>query len=416
MSILIKNIQLNQKPVDIFIEGKYIKRVGEGLIDNADKVIDGTGKAVIPGFINGHTHAAMTLFRGAGDDMPLEQWLQEKIWPYEAKLTGEDVYWATKLACLEMIKTGTTCFNDMYMHYPAILQAVEEMGIRAVLGPVMFDFFDEEKAKRAKREIETYFAIPHSDRVSFCMAPHAIYTVSAATLQWVAGFAKATNTLIHFHLAETKTEYDNSVKDFGLSPVRYLNKIGLLSPRLIIAHCVWIDEEEIAMLAANDVKVVYNPNSNLKLTSGYQFKYEEMKAAGITVGIGTDGCGSSNNLDMLEAAKTASLVQKAWRNSPTTMPATEALQCITENGAKIVGINAGKIKEGCLADLNIVDVKIPAFTPNFNFVSNLIYSAHSDSIDTVICDGKILMENRCVPGEDEILERAAQKAYDLMKR
>jgi len=408
MSILITNIQLNQQPVDIFIEGKYIKRIGTGLAEKADKVIDGTDKAVIPGFVNSHTHAAMTLFRGTGDDVPLEQWLHEKIWPYEAKLTGDEVYWGVKLACLEMIKSGTTCFCDMYKWYPDTLRAVEEMGLRALLGPTMFDFFDEKKAAAAKREIETYFAIPRSSRVSFCVAPHAIYTVSAASLQWADDFAKANGLLYHFHLAESQTEHANSVKNFGLSPVRYLHKIGVLSPRLILAHCVWLDEEEIAMLADAGVKVVHNPNSNLKLASGYQFKYEEMKAAGITVGIGTDGCGSSNNLDMLEAAKTASLVQKAWRNNPTAMPAGEALQCITENGAKIVGINSGKIAEGYLADLNIVNLKTPAFTPNFNVVSNLLYAAHSDCIDTVICDGKILMETRCVPGEEDILKRVNQ--------
>jgi 5-methylthioadenosine/S-adenosylhomocysteine deaminase len=414
MRILIKNVQLNQRPVDIFIDGKYIKRIGEGLLDEADKVINGTMKAVIPGFINAHGHAAMTLFRGFGDDTPLEQWLVEKIWPYEKILTDEDVYWGVKLACLEMIKTGTTCFNDMYMRFPAVLRAVEAMGLRAVLGSSIFDYFKDDIAAKYRRESEQALLISRSDRISLSVAPHAIYTVSASTLQWVRDFAEANDLLIHLHLAETQTEYADSVKNFGLSPVRYLHRLKLVSPRLVLAHCLYVDDEEIKLLADHGVKVVHNPNSNLKLGSGHVFKYAEMKAAGIMMGIGTDGAASSNNLDLLEAAKIASLLQKGWRNDPTIMPAGETLRCITENGAEILRLNAGKIEPGRLADLCLVDLKTPAFTPNFNFISNLVYAASSGyCIDTLICDGKILMENRYVEGEEEILEQAAKTARKL---
>ncbi|MDR3350309.1 MAG: amidohydrolase [Prevotellaceae bacterium] len=408
MTILIKNVQLGQELTDIFIDGRFIKTTGAGLRDNADRVIDGTGKAVMPGFINTHTHAAMTLFRGFGDDMPLEQWLHEKIWPYEKKLTEEDVYHGTRLACLEMIKTGTTCFNDMYMKYPPVLRAVEEMGLRATLGATIFDYFQPEVAAQYRREVEKNFAIPRSGQISFALAPHAIYTVSGDTLQWVRDFAEANGLLIHLHLAETQTEYRNAVKDFGLSPVRYLHKLKLLSPRLILAHCLYVDDEEIQLLAGHGVKVVHNPNSNLKMGSGHAFKYCEMKAAGITVGIGTDGCGSSNNLDLLEAAKTAALLQKGWRRDPTVMRADEALECITQNGAGILQVNAGKIASGALADLCLIDLQSPAFTPNFHFASNLLYAAsHGSCVDTVVCDGRILMENRRVPGEKGILENTA---------
>ncbi|MDR0695140.1 MAG: amidohydrolase [Prevotellaceae bacterium] len=415
MTILIKNIQLDQQTTDIFIDGKFIKKVGKGLPDKAGKVIDGTGKAVMPGFINGHTHSAMTLFRGFGDDMPLEQWLNEKIWPYEKNLTGEDVYHGVRLACLEMIKTGTTCFNDMYMTYPAVLRAVEDMGLRATLGATIFDFFRPEVAAQFKRETEQNFAVPRSERISFALAPHAIYTVSGGTLQWVRDFAAANRLLIHLHLAETQTEYRNAVKDFGLSPVRYLHKLKLLSPHLVLAHCLYVDDEEIQLLADHDVKVVHNPNSNLKIGSGHAFRYSEMKAAGITVGIGTDGCGSSNNLDLLEAAKIAALLQKGWRCDPTVMPVGEALQCITGNGARILQVNAGKIAPGALADLCLIDLQSYAFTPDFHFASNLLYSAsHGSCVDTVLCDGRILMENRRVPDEEAILENAARTARKLM--
>ncbi|MDR1668021.1 MAG: amidohydrolase [Bacteroidales bacterium] len=414
MSILIKNVQLNQHPVDIFIDGSCIARIGEGLSEKAGTVIDGNGKAVVPGFVNGHIHAAMTLFRGFGDDLPLEKWLNEKIWPYEKHLSEEDVYWGTKLACVEMIKTGTTCFNDMYMHYPPVLRAVEEMGLRATLGSTVFDFFDDDFAEKARQQIEKDSILPHDGRISFSLAPHAIYTVSGATLQWANDLAKANGWLVHLHLAETQTEYNNSVKNFGLSPVRYLHRLKLLSPRLILAHCLYADEEEIGMLADNGVRVVHNPNSNLKLGSGYAFRYEEMKAAGVMVGIGTDGAATSNSLNMIEAAKIAALLQKGWRNDPTVVPAEEALRCITENGAAILNINAGKIEAGYLADLCLIDLRSSAFAPGFNFVSNLIYATCGDCVDTVICDGKLLMENRCLKGEREIVEQASKAANRLM--
>ena len=329
-------------------------------------------------------------------------------------MTDEDVYWGVKLACLEMIKTGTTCYNDMYMRFPAVLRAVEAMGLRAVLGSSIFDYFKEDIAAKYRRESEQTLLISRSDRISLSVAPHAIYTVSAPTLQWARDFAEANDLLIHLHLAETPTEYADAVKNFGLSPVRYLHRLKLLSSRLVLAHCLYVDEEEIKLLADHGVKVVHNPNSNLKLGSGHVFKYAEMKAAGVMMGIGTDGAASSNNLDLLEAAKTASLLQKGWRNDPTIMPAGETIRCITENGADVLRLNAGKIEPGRLADLCLVDLKTPAFTPNFNFVSNLVYAASSGyCIDTLICDGKILMENRYVEGEEEILEQAAKTARKL---
>jgi 5-methylthioadenosine/S-adenosylhomocysteine deaminase len=418
MSILIKNVLLQQETTDIFIEGNSIREIGKDLACTAQKIIDGKGKAVIPGLINSHTHAAMTLARGYGDDIPLEQWLNERIWPYEANLTPEDVYWGTKLACLEMIKSGTTCFFDMYTFFERNAKAVEEMGLRAVLAATMFDYFDEKQSAIAKQEMMDCFEKKgkYSDRINFALGPHAVYTVSADLLRWTKDFAQEKDLLIHLHLAETQTEYNNTVQQFGLSPVRYLHKHGLLSPRLIIAHGVWVDEEEIRLLADHGVSVVHNPNSNLKIASGFQFKYKEMKAAGITVGLGTDGCASSNSLDMIETMKTAALMQKAWRFDATAMTAEEVLDCATVNGAKMLRLNLGKIATGYLADLCLVDLNIPAFTPNFNFVSNLVYAANGSCIDTVICDGKVLMENKYVPGEEEIMQKAADTAYDLMKR
>ena len=374
MSILIKGALLDGAVTDVYIEKKEIRQVGTDLQVQADQVIDGRRKALIPGFVNAHTHAAMTLFRGFGDDMPLMPWLEQKIWPNEAKLTREDVYWGTKLACLEMIKSGTTTFFDMYHKFRATADAVEEMGLRALLAGV-----------------------------------------SGELLQWIHGFAAEHSVPIHLHLAETEGEVRNSIKQFGFTPVRYLYKLGILSPRLIIAHGIYVDDDEVRMLADHGVKVVHNPASNMKLASGIQFKFCEMRKAGVTVALGTDGCSSSNNLDMIEAMKLASLLGKAWRKDPEAIPASEIFQAATEAGALAIGLKAGRIAEGYLADLCLVDLDIPAFTPNHNFVSNLVYAANGSCIDTVICDGKILMQDKKVPGEEEIMEHTAELAYKLVR-
>jgi 5-methylthioadenosine/S-adenosylhomocysteine deaminase len=455
MSILIKSVDLNGKPTDIYIEENRIKRIvtvnnsveqselsaktaisakksgnvcniTENMAGKADKpplppadvVIDGRRKAVIPGLINMHTHAAMTLFRGFGDDMPLMSWLEQKIWPIEAKLTYGDVYWGAKLACVEMLRSGTTTFFDMYHKSEATAQAVEEMGLRAIVSEACFDYFIVEVAERCKQNIIHRFKKTSSccDRINYALGPHAIYTVSGELLKWTCGFAKESNLLIQMHLAETEGEVTQCVERFGMTPVRYLHKLGILSPQLVLAHVLYIDDEEIKMLADNNVKVVHNPASNMKLASGYEFKYQEMRAAGITVALGTDGCSSSNNLDMVEAMKLASLLGKVWRKNPEALTCDEMFYAATKAGADILGMEAGRIAEGCLADLCLVDLAIPAFTPNFSFVSNLVFAANGSCIDTVICDGRILMRNKKAPGEDEIMEQAARTAYDLIKR
>ncbi|MDR0697664.1 MAG: amidohydrolase [Tannerella sp.] len=438
MSILIKSVDLKGKPADIYIEKNRIKRISmlerdtggakigasvDHVPENlpfppADVVIDGRRKAVIPGLINMHTHAAMTLFRGFGDDMPLMSWLEQKIWPNEAKLTYDDVYWGAKLACVEMLHNGTTTFFDMYHKLDATEQAVEEMGLRAVLSEACFDHFILELTERSKQDIIRRFKKTPSpcNRTNYALGPHAIYTVSGELLKWTYGFAKESNSLIQMHLAETEGEVTQCIERFGVTPVRYLRKLGILSPRLVLAHALYIDDEEIKMLADNEVKVVHNPASNMKLASGYEFKYQEMRDAGITVALGTDGCSSSNNLDMIEAMKLASLLGKVWRKNPEALTCDEMFYAATKAGADILGMETGRIAEGCLADLCLVDLAIPAFTPNFSFVSNLVFAANGSCIDTVICDGRIVMKDKKVPGEDEIMERTARAAYDLIKR
>lgn len=419
MKILIKGTYLNGKVVDVLIDGKYIVKIEDNIDGGLGVVtIDGTDKAIIPGFVNAHTHSAMTLFRGYGDDMPLMKWLKEYIWPIEDKMTMHDVYLGSKLACVEMIKSGTTSFLDMYMHPMMTAKAVEEMGLRAVLSYTLFDQGNEKKAIQDRYNAEKYLKefslLP--DRIQFSLGPHAIYTVSGEQLKFCHSFAHKYDVLIHLHLSETKEEVENCLKLHGTTPVRYLHSLGILSEKLVLAHVVWIDEEEIDLLAKYNVKVVHNPASNMKLASGYKFLFDEMKVKGITVGLGTDGCSSSNNLDMIEAMKLASLMGKVWRFDSTAVNAKDIFNAATKNGSEIIRINAGEIKEGFLADICLIDISVPEMTPNNDLISNIVYSANGYIVDTVIVDGNILMQNRIIPGEKQIIENVKNRALELFNK
>jgi 5-methylthioadenosine/S-adenosylhomocysteine deaminase len=418
MSILIKGVRLNGETKDIFVEGNRIQQIGDQLNVKADHVISGGGKAAVPSFINGHTHAAMTLLRGYADDMPLKEWLETKIWPVEAHMTEEDVYWGTKLACLEMIKTGTAFFNDMYWHWRGTARAVQEMGIRAAISAVFIDLFDAQKTREQIALNEELYAAREAfgPRVTFTLGPHAIYTVSEEALRWCAEFARDKGVLIHFHLSETEGEVTRCLQDHGVRPVKYLEEIGFLGPHLIASHCVWLDEEEMGILEANRVRVVHTPVSNLKLTVGGVFPYLPLRQNDVLICLGTDGSSSNNNLDILETAKFASLLQKFYNNSPVVMPASEALDMITVAGARAFGLESGLIEQGQWADIALVDLDHPQLTPHFHLASDLIYAANGSCVDTLICDGRILMQGRHVQGEEEIMAKAREKAFDLVKR
>lgn len=408
MSILVKNVLCNNAVVDVLIQGNSIAKIDKNIDFNADKIIDGTDKAICPGFVNCHTHSAMTFFRGIGDGLSLDSWLNDFIWPIEAKMTEETVYHYAKLAFLEMIKSGTTCFYDMYWFRDVLDRAATEIGIRAVEPQIVMT--GNKPFKETVKEVEdAYKRFKPNDLTSFAVAPHAVYTVSKELLEWVRDFSEENNLLVQIHAAETKKENDDCFKQYGMTPIRFLESIGLLSPRLSVAHCLWVDNEEIKMLADNDVKVVHNPNSNLKLSSGYQFEFEKMKQMGITVGLGTDGCGSSDNLDMTEAMKVASLIGKAWRFDSKAVTANSVFDSATVNGGLIVDKKIGKIEEGYLADVVLFNLNSPAMIPNHNFIANVVYSANSADVDTVICNGKVLMENRYVDFEKDLIDEV--KSY-----
>jgi 5-methylthioadenosine/S-adenosylhomocysteine deaminase len=320
----------------------------------------------------------------------------------------EAIYWGTKLACLEMLKTGTTTFYDQYWMPDTAVKAVQEMGMRGYHACVALDLKDESRAEAIKKSMEDMYlkSKDWGERCRMTVGVHAPYTVSDKMIKWCSDFARERDLTVHIHVSETEQENLDSVALNGCSPFAHLQKLGVLGPEVIAAHCVWLSEEDMDIIAAHGVTAVHNINSNLKLASGHRFLYEELRGRGVNVCLGTDGCGSSNNLDMREDMKTAALLQKGWRRDPVSMPLNELLQVATSNGAKALGLDAGEIEEGKLADIIIVDTDNYAFVPQLDLVSNFVYSANSSCVDTVICNGEIVMENRVVPGEKEILENA----------
>ncbi len=416
MSILIRNALLEGTTADVLIRDGRFERIAPDLgRTDAEVVLDGTDMALLPSFINGHTHAAMTLLRGYAEDMELHTWLQNHIWPLEGQLDEEAVYIGSKLACLEMIKTGTTFFNDMYWHFPGTARAVEETGIRAALSSVFIDFNDPATADRRWRECQELFREyrDFSQRITFCLGPHAVYSVSRQSLEQARDFALEHGLMVHIHVSETRAELEQAKSSLGRTPVQHLNDLGLLGPNLCACHAVWLEEEDMDLLARTGTPVITNPTSNMKLCSG-QLPYPQLKAKGIRMGLGTDGCSSNNNLDMLEEMKFASLSCKAHFGDPTLFSAEEAFRAATGEGARIFGLEAGSIREGMLADCILVDLTHPQLVPDYNLIANLVYSAPGDCVNTTICNGKILMRDRRVPGEREIVSRARETAERLV--
>jgi 5-methylthioadenosine/S-adenosylhomocysteine deaminase len=417
LSVLIRDVELEGQTTQVYIDGNRIAELGKKR--EADTVIEGKGKIALPGFVNLHTHSPMALFRGFGDDLPLQSWLETRIWPQEAKITPEDIYWGAKLACLEMIKTGTTTFNDMYFHMDQVAKAVKETGLRAVLSEGFIDLGIPSRAKeqfKAVEESNRKIEAMRNPRIVPALGPHAIYTVSEDSLLKFREIADKKGYLIHTHLSETMREVDDCVTQHGMRPAQYLDKLGFLAKDVIAAHGCWFEPSEIEVFARTGAKVAHCPTSNMKLAVGQAMPYGAMREAGVVLGLGTDGAASNNNLDMWETMKVAALLQKFAHRDPTVMPAREAFQLATLGGARALGIDGGLVQADRLADLILVDPRRAELTPRHDDVSNWVYSAHGDVVDTVICDGQVLMKGRKVRGESEILERAALAARDLIAR
>ena len=425
---------------DILIEGQYIKAVGKDLSGYcsagggsgsgkeagtlAEKgnltVLNGQDYLVFPGFVNCHTHAAMTMLRGYADDLPLMIWLEQKIWPREAFLEKGDIYWGSQLAVLEMLKSGTTTFADMYFYMEETAQVALEAGIRACLSRGMVGAGPNRET--AVQESESLVQTWHGQgegRISCMFGPHAPYTCPPEYLKRVMALADTYGVGLHIHLAETRQEVEDIRRQYGLRPIELMESIGLFDGRHVLAaHCVHLAENEMAILARHQVGIAHNPESNMKLASGIA-PVPQLLAHGAVVGLGTDGAASNNNLDMLEEMRSCALLHKVAQMDPTVMPAPLVLELATKRGAAALGLkDTGSLAPGQKADLVMLKLREPHLTPLHDTIANLIYAARSTDVQTVIVDGRIVMKDRhmLTMDEERILYEAAVRGRALVER
>jgi 5-methylthioadenosine/S-adenosylhomocysteine deaminase len=485
-SILIKNaivVTLNDRrevlpETSIFMrDGAIVSLIPKGQpLPQADTILDGRGKAALPGFVNAHTHAAMTLLRGYADDMELQPWLQEKIWPTEAKLQEEEVYWGTLLAAAEMLRAGVTCFNDMYFFHDAAARATHEAGMRACISGVVLGFLPTGEAA-LKQTVEFAKRMKQTGGlITPMLGPHAPYTCPDKQMEKVIAAAQEIGVGIHIHLSETKKEVEDSLAQYGETPIAHMQRLNMFAtrgtavpsaslrtgpavnnmtlernaqattthgrdahatihndaalrlrsgslklavkPQVLAAHCVWATDDDIAILAENKVGVAHNPGSNMKLASG-AMPTAKMLAAGVPVGLGTDGAASNNNLDILEEARLAALLAKHETGDPTSVASYDALYMATRGGAEALGLGdvIGQITPGRRADIILIDLEQPHLCPPHDIISHLVYSARAGDVRTVLVDG----EPRMIDGKLQILDeknimaRAAECARRLVE-
>lgn len=418
MSILIKDVEIvgTRGRKSVYIEDGRIVEVGAPSVE-ADRVIKGD-YILSPAFYNTHTHAAMTLLRGYGDDMDLQSWLTEKIWPREAKLKPEDIYWGTRLAAIEMIRSGVVGFADMYFYVNEVARAVSDQGVRALISEGFIDLFDEERRESEIKKVEEGLRALEGyppERVRPSLGPHAVYTVSREGFEYIRDKAEETGYPIHIHLLETRVELEDFLKEHGVSPVRYLEELGILRAGTIAAHSVHLTDEEIEVYSKLGVYPSHCPTSNMKLSVRGIMPAQRMVDRGVKVTLGTDGAASNNSLNMLQEMKFAALLAKGF-SSPTNLPADLVFRMATEWGAAALGFRAGRVEEGYDADLLLFRRHHVSFTPGFNRISDIVYSAGPSALDTVICLGEVLMEGGVIPSEEEVIERTREVARDLIER
>ena len=406
---------------NIMIDGNKIAAIGAVPDDfRAGKIIDGEGKLAAPGFINAHTHTSMTLLRGYADDMALMDWLNNMIWPTEAKMNEEDIYWGAMLAVLEMVKSGTTAFADMYGPYmERVAEATIDAGIRGVLSRGIIGVAPGGD-KKIEENIELYknYNGAADGKITVMFGPHAPYTCPPEFLKKVSKAAQDLGAEIHIHMHETLDEINGSLKEYGKRPFEWVAETGLFDGKgTLAAHCVHLDDKDIELIKKYNIRVAHNPGSNMKLASGVA-PVPRLLKEGVVVGLGTDGASSNNNLDMLEEVNLAAMLHKVNEYNPLAVPAFEALKMGTEYGAAAIGIkDIGKLETGFKADITLFDTNSAAWFPRHNLVSQLVYSANAGSVDTVICDGRVIMENKELKTLDEerILFEAQRSADRLTK-
>lgn len=413
MGIRIKDILTLQEGVQgfevkkktVYVEGDRIVGIDEkpeGF--EADREIDGKDRLLIPGLINCHTHAYMSLFRNCADDLAFTDWLFGNILPLEDKMEEEDAYWGAKLAMIEMIKSGTTCFTDMHMNINQTTRVVKECGMRAVIsrGLTRDGESDESGERRLREALSEYEAWKDCDRIRFMLAPHAPYTCDAGYLRYVTDVAKKHQLGIHIHLAESKDEIANMRKAHNCTPIEYVQKAGIFEVPVLAAHCVNLTDSDMDILKAADASIATNPVSNMKLGNGFA-NLPKLMEKGINICIGTDGAASNNALNMFHEMNMACLIHKGNTESAQCISAEDVLRYATVNGARALGMadQIGKIEKGYKADLVILELNTPSFRPLNNLVGALAYSASGAEVDTVIVDGNILMDNRELTTIDE---------------
>lgn len=414
MGILLKNILAilpngekdEVKETSIYIEGNKIAAIGEEPFGfQTDKVIDGTDKLVIPGLINCHTHSYMAFMRNVADDLSFMDWLFGTIDPIEQKMTDEDTYWGACLAIIEMMKSGTTCFNDMQMNIHQTTRAVRESGMRAVICRGLIGSGNDEAGQiRLKQAYEERDAARDCDRLTFALGPHAPYTCDEGFMRIVSEEAKKNHMRIHVHLSESVSEIEQIREKYGCTPIEMADRNGLFDVPAIAAHCVQITNRDIDILKAKEVSVVTNPASNMKLGNGFA-PVDQMLEKGINVCLGTDGAASNNSLNMFHELSLLTLIHKGVNRTPQCVSAREGFRIATINGARALGLEKeiGSIEAGKKADLAILNLNVPSLTPRNNLIAGLSYSANGSEVETVIIDGKITMEDRKILTMDEDL-------------
>ncbi|WP_018886202.1 amidohydrolase [Paenibacillus massiliensis] len=402
----------------MIIEDSRITYIGPTIPDGEENtpVVDGKGLLFLPGLVNTHGHAAMSLLRGYGDDMVLQQWLQEKMWPMEGKFTSTDVYWGTSLSVLEMLKGGTTTFLDMYDHMDEVAKVAEQSGIRACLMRGAIGLCSEEEQRMKLNEAVAFAKNWHGKadgRITTMMSPHSPYTCPPAFIEQFVQAAHDLNLPLHTHMSETLAEVEQNVREYGARPVEHLQKLGFFSRPSLVAHAVHLNDEEIQVLAQYDVGVSHNPGSNLKLASGVA-RVPDLLRAGVKVSLGTDGPASNNNLDMFEEMRLAALIHKGVSGDPTAVPAAEALRMTTEYGAVSIGLKeVGVLAAGNKADFIALDMDQPHFLPRTDLISHAVYSASAKDVVHVWVDGKqVLKDGSCLTLDEERIRYEAQAAFE----
>lgn len=413
MTLAVTGARLDGKAVGLRCEGENVAAIGpEVEPEPGDEVLDAGGMPLVPALVNGHTHAAMTLFRGYGGDLPLMRWLQEKIWPVEAKLDAEDVYWGTRLACAEMIRTGTARFWDMYWQPEATARAVEDAGLRATIGGPLLDA-DGRTAEMKAGALSDLDALGDlGPAIDLALAPHSIYMVSEELLGWAGELAAERKLAFHIHLSETRQEVDDCLDAHGERPAVYLDRLGLLGERTVLAHGVWLDRDELELIGARGATLVANPVANLKLAVGGVFPYPEARKAGVAVGLGTDGAGSNDSLDLLADLKVFALSQRHAADDPTVLPAAEALGIATGAGAPLLSGGGDPLTPGAPADFLLLRGDSPELGIG-DLASDLVYAASGSIVDTTVVAGRVLMRGGEVEGVEEIVARTAERARRL---